>query len=496
MFQRSYTLIKTLHEESKKDLGSVIDKDYIVKGKVRFLRTQAKRMFMHIYDGSHPEQLQCMIDDDKFPGVRSSVLDDLSTGATVVLTGTIVKSPAKGQLIEMVVKMCKVIGKVKDRETYIPTIKQATYEVLREHQDVRAYDRSMQAINRVRSMLHKFVEEFFVKVEGLRLDPNIVTKADCEGAGETFVITTLLKEDDVKSIPLVDKTTQIDFSQDFFTSKAYLTVSSQLQLEALCHFMGLVYTMNPSFRAEKSRTSRHLACFTHLEWEIPYIELKDLMDFSEDLTRYCFERLLSEGKLELAELQTFCPYSKGMTDKLLSFIAQPYARISYDEAIDIVKRDGDKIIEKFKGDVKELPKWGDDLGSFCERYICECVTLRPTFVYNYPRELKSFYMKQNPSYVVDEVERHTVQGCDLLIPGLGELIGSSIREDDYDTLMQEMQRRKMADIPWYTDLRKNGSVPTGGAGLGFDRLVSVCTMTEGNIREVVPFYVTYQDCQY
>ncbi len=291
----------------------------------------------------------------------------------------------------------------------------------------------------------------------------------------------------------------VDYSKDFFGKKSYLTVSSQLQLEAMCAGMGAVYTTNPSFRAEKSKTKRHLACFTHLEWELPFIELKDLMDFSEDLVTYCFKNVLKESADDLGKLNKYT--SKGIIDKLNSFVRKRFNRISYTEAIEVICKHTKKIRKMFP-QLEFIPKWGDDLGSYCEKFLCEYFE-GPTFVYNYPRQLKSFYMKQNPTSRCPDgsscsIDMTTVQGCDLLIPGLGELIGSAIREDDYNTLVEEMHRRKMNITPlqWYVDLRRNATFPHGGAGLGFDRLVNVCTLMDGNIRDVVPFPVAYQECMY
>lgn len=491
--------------EHKSSIGEI----HTVKGWVSQKRVQKNLLFIEMYDGSGPEYLQLVFEEGV---LKDKIESDVSVGATIYATGKIIESPAKGQPIEMEVHDCTIYGKVQDKLTYIPAVKGASLELLRDHQDVRVKFSSIQSIFRIRSKLLEYVHNFFRMKNFKHLDPNIITTSDCEDAGENFLLTTLLGEKEVPIIgsvkkegfqEVVSKTIEypfeVDFIKDFFGTKAYLTVSSQLQLEALCAGMGPVYTCNPSFRAEKSKTKRHLGCFTHLEWEIPFIDLKDLMDFSEDFVTQAFMFVLKECREDLVKLSKFV--SKGIIEKLSSFIEKRFNRISYDEAIDIIYSNQKKIRKAYP-ELKEIPKWGDDLGTYCEKYICDLLK-GPTFVYNYPRDLKSFYMKQNEPYIVTYKdgsvhERITVQGCDLLIPGLGELIGSSIREDDYDKLITEMDRKTMdkKSLEWYTDLRKNARTPTGGAGVGFDRLVSVCSLIDGNIRDVVPFPVAFSECKY
>jgi len=254
----------------------------------------------------------------------------------------------------------------------------------------------------------------------------------------------------------------------------------------LCAGLGKVWTSNKSFRSEKSKTNRHLAEFEHIEWEFAWTSLDELMDLSEHYTQYCLEYVLTNHMDDLEVLNAFT--SKGLIDRLKLNISKPYQRIPYDEALKIIEQNAEEI-QKIDSKMT-LPKWGDDLGSVCEMFIAEKICKSPTFVYNYPKDLKSFYMKQNE-------DGRTVQACDLLIPGVGELIGSSVREDNFDKLMKVVNERKMDVTPlkWYLDLRKNGSTPTAGAGLGFDRLVRWCTGMD-NIRDVVPFPVAYEECKY
>ena len=252
-----------------------------------------------------------------------------------------------------------------------------------------------------------------------------------------------------------------------------------------------VYTLNPSFRAEKSRTKRHLGCFTHLEWEIAFIDISQLMDFSEALIKYVISQTLEECKKEYEELNKFL--SKGIINKLHGVISQPFERITYDKAIQLVNEHKQKILKTYSKEIMEaeIPVWGDDVGSYCEKYICDHIYSKPVFVYNYPIELKSFYMKANK-------DGKTCQAVDLLCPQLGELIGSSIREDNYGKLVGRMNTKLMdkSVLEWYISLRKNSTFPHGGAGLGFDRLVNFCSLMDGNIRDVVPFPVAFEECEY
>jgi asparaginyl-tRNA synthetase len=376
------------------------------------------------------------------------------------------------------------MGLVQDPVSYILNAKKMSLEILRDHQDVRVKTRTLNAVFRIRSGLSKATHDFFEMIGAKHLNPNIITTSDCEGAGEVFTITNMLGK--TNTVPVLKDTNEIDYSKDFFEKHAFLTVSSQLQLELLCAGLSKVWTSNKSFRSEKSKTSRHLAEFEHIEWEFAWTDLNELMNISEHYTQYCFQYILDNYMDDLEELNKFM--SKGIIDKLKIFCSKNYIRITYDDAIKIIVNNQKEIMEKYK--LSMLPKWGDDLGSECEKYIAEIVYNHPVFVFNYPKELKSFYMKQND-------DGRTVQGCDLLVPGLGELIGSSVREHDYNKLMKIVEERKMDITPlkWYIDLRRNGSTPTAGAGLGFDRLVRICTGME-NIRDAVCFPVAYQECKF
>ena len=457
----------------------LLDSEILVNGWIRNTRIQSNLAFVEIYDGSTSKSIQAISEDCDL----TEKIKPLAIGSSISLKGLVVKHPKEG--VELKLLEVLYIGKISDPVTYILNAKKMGLDILREHQDVRCKTRTFNAVFRIRAGLSQATHNFFHSKGFHHLNPNIITTSDCEGAGEVFTITNMLGKNS-SDIPKVGKTELIDYNKDFFEKQAFLTVSSQLQLELLCAGLGKVWTSNKSFRSEKSKTNRHLAEFEHIEWECAWASLVDLMDLSEEYTQYCIGWVLKEHSDDLEELNKFT--SKGIIDKLREFISKPYMRTTYDTAISIIEDNAEEIKKIYK--LKDLPKWGDDLGSDCEKYIAEMHFKSPTFVYNYPKDLKSFYMKQND-------DGKTVQACDLLIPGLGELIGSSVREENYEKLMKTVNERKMdaSKLKWYIDLRLNGSTPTAGAGLGFDRLVRICTGME-NIRDAVPFPVAYQECRF
>jgi asparaginyl-tRNA synthetase len=478
-FNDSYTTISYINKHFNNLIESGIE--VTCKGWIQSCRIQSTNLFVQIYDGSIGNNLQVIfLDFDK------NEFSNLPSGTTVEISGVIVKSPAKGQEYEMQGNFITILGKINDPSTYLPCVKGIKLENLRNKAHMRTKFQSMRAIYRVRSCVLQGLHHYFKKVGCFQLDPNVITTSDCEGAGEVFTITTQFNN--LNSSKKLD----VDFNKDFFRKQAFLTVSSQLQLEALCSGMGKVYTMNPSFRAEPSQTNRHVACFTHVEWELAFINLKQLLDFNEDIVKYAISYVLDNCMDDLLTLDKFI--SKGIINKLITTISEPFERITYSQALDILSMPEhfNELLQKYKD--FELPKWGDDLGSNCERYLSEVVFKKPVLVFNYPKVLKSFYMKQNE----DDNEKRTVQSCDLLMPGIGEVIGSSIREDDYDKLLSVMQEKNMNVEPlqWYVNLRKDATFPHGGAGLGVDRLIAYCTFLEGSIRDVIPFPVAYEMCDY
>ncbi len=480
-------------------------KEWTIQGWVRDFRLQNDNAFVSVYDGSTSETFQLVCLRDKTANFET--LENLR-GATVSAKGNVIKSPAKGQQIEMVCDSIEPIGLVQDKNSII-LAKNVQLETLRGFQHLRSRFRSFGYIYKIRSTLLKHIHNFFHSNRFYNLDPNIITTSDCEGGGEAFTITSLDSNELVKrtenmlkdklnlnntTVPNLETKLMSEFnvySNDFFRKQAYLTVSSQLQLEALTAGLSRVYTLNPSFRAEKSKTKRHLGCFTHLEWEIAFIDITQLMDFSEGLVKYVISQTLKECAKEYSELDKFL--SKGICNKLTNVISNSFERITYTKAIELIEKNKQKILETYSKEITEsdIPKWGDDLGSYCEKFICDHIYSKPVFVYNYPIELKSFYMKANQ-------DNKTCQAVDLLCPQLGELIGSSIREDSYDKLLKRMNDKTMdkSVLNWYLELRRNSTFSHGGAGLGFDRLVNFCSLIDGNIRDVVPFPVAFEECEY
>ena len=454
---------------------SLAGTNVLVNGWIRNTRVQAAVAFVELFDGTTSKTIQLITEEKAF----IDIISGLSVGTALSVSGVVVLHPIKSDIVEIRIVAFHYVGSIKYPLTYLLNAKKTSLDSLRQNQDLRAKTRTFNAVFRIRSGLTKATHDFWHSLGFHHLNPNMVTTSDCEGGGEVFTISTLLGSS-VDDIPLVDKTRKIDYSKDFFQGQAFLTVSSQLQLEMLCAGLGKVWTSNKSFRSEKSKTTRHLAEFEHIEWETAWCSLEDLMDQSEQYTQYCFNYVLLAHRDDLEELNKFV--SKGLIDKLKSFVGGRYERITYHKALAIITEHSDKFAL--------VPKWGDDLGSECEKFIAETIYKKPVFVYNYPKTLKSFYMKANE-------DGRTVQGCDLLIPGLGELVGSSVREHDYDKLMAVIEERKMdvSKLSWYLEMRRNGSTPTAGAGLGFDRLVRICTGMD-NIRDAVPFPVAYQECNY
>ena len=470
-----------------KELFETFTTDVVnVKCQISSIRFSKTNIFIEATDGSSPDILYIYVSKD----IDSD--RQLKIGEYIYVEGKMQKVERKHKMELLAFKLTKISHTIKEAsaieisERQLPLLMthDADLSTIRDKHDIRSSHPKYRSIFRIRSNLIYAITHFFYEKDIQRLDPNIFTSGDCEGAGEIFYIQQgkkIVKHDDVEV--LVPK---------FFHTEVGLTVSSQLQLEALVRtYMGGVWTFNPSFRAEESQTRRHLAHFTHLEWERMFTDLTDLMDFSEELVVYLWKFVLDKCIKDLDLLEKCGEI--GLISKLKSFTElSKFKRITYTEAIDLVSTKSIEINEYF-GDksVIEIPKWGDDLGSYCERYISEKIFESPTFITDYPSTLKSFYMKQNE-------DGKTVSCCDLLVPYLGELIGSSMREPSYDKLIKSMDDKsiKTTPIQWYVDLRKFDSILTGGAGLGFERLIATCTTCkEGNIRDMIPFPSAYGDTQ-
>src|SRR5438876_7891067 len=422
------------------------DAPVTVKGWVRTRRdSKAGISFVHLSDGSSFHPLQ-VVAPNTLPNDTDEVLR-LSAGCAVEATGTIVPSPAKGQPFEMQASAVRVIGWVEDRDTYPIQPKPHTLEYLREVAHLRPRTNVIGAATRVRHTLAKAIHRFFDEHGFFWVNTPIITASDAEGAGALFRVSTL----DLANLP---KTPQgeVDFAQDFFGREAFLTVSGQLNVEAYCLALTKVYTFGPTFRAQNSNTSRHLAEFWMIEPEIAFANLSDNAALAEALVKSVFKALLNERQEDLAFFDQ--RIEKGLVAKLEGIVGSEFVRMDYGEAIQVLERANEKF---------EFPvKWGIDLQSEHERFLTEKHAKKPVIVMNYPKDIKAFYMRVND-------DGSTVAAMDVLAPGIGEIIGGSQREERLEMLDARMAERGIdkEHYAWYRDLRRYGSVPHAGFGLGF-----------------------------
>ena len=439
---------------------SYIGKPVTVCGWVRSRRESKEFAFLILSDGSAQETLQLVIPGESFAFRQ---LHRCNTGTAVKVNGILKESPAKGQKYEMEVSEIEVFGEA-DPEKYPLQKKGHTLEFLREIGHLRPRTNTFGAILRLRNILADSVHAFFQKRGFIWVHTPIITSSDCEGAGELFTVTSL----DIENFPR--KNDRADFSEDFFGKRAYLTVSGQLEAEFLAMSLGNVYTFGPTFRAENSNTTRHLSEFWMIEPEMAFADLEDDMKLAEDFFRFLCREILSKGGKELAFLES--QYRKISVDDLGRLADTTFARMSYTDAIKELKI----AKEKFGFPVE----WGTDLQSEHEHYLTDKVIKGPVIVTNYPKKIKAFYMRMN-----DDGE--TVAAMDVLVPKVGEIIGGSQREERLDVLEERMKQTGVPteNLQWYLDLRRFGSAPHAGFGLGFERLVQYITGMP-NIRDVIP----------
>lgn len=462
-----------------RDVGA-IGTSVTLKGWIRTLRSADKGAisFVELTDGSTVRGIQLVIKNDgSVPGSKD-VTESGGAGASVSAKGIVVASIAKGQSIEVDIKEVKVLGQVMEPRTYPMAKKAHSLEHLRDIAHLRPRSKMFSCAMRLRHAMAFATHEFFNTRGFVYVHTPLITGADCEGAGEMFNVTTLLPEDGQLSKIPVDKKGNIDYSKDFFGMQCALTVSGQLNVETHACALTDVYTFGPTFRAENSHTSRHLAEFWMIEPEICFAELSDDMALAEDYVRYCARYALENCPDDLDYFENVFPQGeKGLTARLQNVVDNDFARITYTEAIDLLQAKIAEGVVKFEN----YPSWGDDLGSEHERFICEKIYGKPTIVINYPKGIKAFYMKLND-------DNETVAAMDILVPKIGELVGGSQREDSLETLQKRAADSgvDVKDIWWYADLRKYGTVPHAGFGLGFERLVMFVTGLE-NIRDVIPF---------
>ena len=434
-----------------------------VKGWIRSKREAKEFAFVDINDGSCMANIQVVIDKD-VPDY-ATILKQINTGASIELTGELVESPAKGQRVEVKASQVKIHGEA-DPETYPLQKKRHSFEFLRDIGHLRSRTNTLSAVFRVRNACSAAVHQFFQERGFLWVHTPIISASDCEGAGEMFNVTTL----NLKNVPLTPEK-EIDYSKDFFGKAAYLTVSGQLEAEVMAMAFSNVYTFGPTFRAENSNTSRHLAEFWMIEPEMAFCDLLEDMDLAETFLRYIFKYVMEHCQ---ADMEFFNErIDKTVLATAENIINNQFERLTYTSAITLLEKSGQKF---------EYPvSWGLDLQSEHERYLAEEVFKKPVILTDYPVDIKSFYMRLND-------DGKTVAAMDILAPKIGEIIGGSQREERLDLLEQRLTAQGLnpADYWWYLDLRRYGTVPHAGFGLGFERLVQFMTgMT--NIRDVIPF---------
>ena len=455
--------------ELYKNQEAYLDKEITVGGWVRSIRDSKAFGFIVINDGTFFTPLQVVYHDDM---ENFEEISKLNVGAAVVVTGTLVATPQAKQPFEIQAKTVTVEG--ASAPDYPLQKKRHSFEYLRTIAHLRPRTNTFQAVFRVRSLTAYALHKFFQERGFVYVHTPIITGSDCEGAGEMFRVTTM----DMENVPKTENGA-VDYTQDFFGKETSLTVSGQLNAETYAQAFGNVYTFGPTFRAENSNTTRHAAEFWMLEPEMAFADLEDDMDLAEDMLKYVINYVMENAPEEMNFFNSFV--DKGLIDRLTNVATSEFARITYTDAIEILKKHNDKF--EFK------VSWGIDLQTEHERYLTEEVYKRPVFVTDYPKDIKAFYMKQN-------LDGKTVAAVDCLVPGIGEIIGGSQREDDYEKLATRMEElgMKTEDYGFYMDLRKYGSTRHAGFGLGFERCIMYLTGM-GNIRDVVPFPRTVNNCE-
>ncbi|MBA2727138.1 MAG: asparagine--tRNA ligase [Parachlamydiaceae bacterium] len=443
--------------------SSPVGTEVTVKGWVRTVRNQKTFSFVEINDGSTLSNFQIVIDAN-FPKY-DHVIAALSTGVAVSATGTITESPGKNQQVELHAKTVEILGEC-DPEVYPLQKKRHTFEFLRTIAHLRPRTNTIGAVARVRNALAFATHNFFQEKGFLYIHTPIITGSDCEGAGEMFQVTSMNLDKPARN----DKGA-IDPAQDFFGKSTFLTVSGQLNAEAYACALSDIYTFGPTFRAENSNTARHLAEFWMIEPEMAFADITDNMDCAEAFIKYVLKYVLENCPEDMAFFNKYV--SEGVVERLQHVVDTPFERATYTYAVRILEKSGKNF---------EYPiKWGQDLQSEHERFLAEEYFAKPVIITDYPKDIKSFYMRTNE-------DGKTVAAMDVLVPKIGEIIGGSQREERYDVLVDKIKALKMnlEDYWWYLELRKYGTVQHAGFGAGFERLVQYVTGMD-NIRDVIPF---------
>ena len=458
------TTVKEIYKEKEKYL----DQEVTVGGWVRSVRDSKTFGFIVLHDGTFFETLQVVYHDtmENFADISK-----LNVGAAIIVKGTLVATPQAKQPFE--IQAAEVTVEGASAPDYPLQKKRHSLEYLRTMTHLRPRTNTFQAVFRVRSLCAYAIHRFFQEQGFVYVHTPLITGSDCEGAGEMFQVTTL----DMNNVPTDDKGA-IDYSQDFFGKETNLTVSGQLNCETFAQAFRNVYTFGPTFRAENSNTTRHAAEFWMIEPECAFADLNDNMDLAEAMLKYVIRYVLENAPEEMNFFNSFV--DKGLLDRLNHVINSEFGHVTYTEAVELLAKNNDKF------DYKVF--WGCDLQTEHERYLTEEIFKKPVFVTDYPKEIKAFYMKMNE-------DNKTVAAMDCLVPGIGEIIGGSQREDDFEKLEKRMDELglKKEDYDFYLDLRKYGSTRHSGFGLGFERCVMYLTGM-GNIRDVIPFPRTVKNC--
>ena len=445
------------------------DKEVTIGGWVRSNRNSKNFGFIVVNDGTFFEPIQVVYGNglDNYDEVGK-----INVGAAIIVRGTLVLTPDAKQPFEIQAVYVTVEG--ASTPDYPLQKKRHTFEYLRTISHLRPRTNTFEAVFRVRSLCAYAIHKFFQERDFVYVHTPLITGSDCEGAGEMFQVTTL----DLNNLPMTEDG-KVDFSKDFFSKPTNLTVSGQLNGETYAMAFKNIYTFGPTFRAENSNTTRHAAEFWMIEPEIAFADLEDDMMLAESMLKYVINYVLENAPEEMAFFNNFV--DKGLLDRLRNVVENGFARVTYTEAIDILSKHNDKFDYKVS--------WGCDLQTEHERYLTEQIYKRPVFVTDYPKEIKAFYMKLND-------DGKTVAAVDCLVPGIGEIIGGSQREDDYDKLLARINELGLSedDYKFYLDLRKYGSARHAGFGLGFERCVMYLTGM-GNIRDVIPFPRTVNNCE-
>jgi len=457
--EMSVAVIKSLLAQNH-PLGETVT----VRGWLRSRRdSKAGISFLAINDGSSMASIQAVVPSD-LDNYEADVLR-LTAGCSLEISGTLVESQGKGQSVEIQATQLRVVGWVDDPESYPIAKKRHSFEYLRSVAHLRPRTNTFGAITRVRSELSNAIHNFFHQQGFYWVNTPIITASDCEGAGELFRVSTL----DTANLPKTSAG-DVDFERDFFGEEAFLTVSGQLNVEAYCLAMSKVYTFGPTFRAENSNTSRHLAEFWMIEPEVAFADLEQDAQLAQSFLKHLFSHVLNHCEEDMRFFNQYV--DKGALERLEAVASKDFVMMDYTEAV--------AVLESAKTKFEFPVAWGVDLHSEHERYLCEEYVKAPVVLMNYPKDIKAFYMRLND-------DNKTVAAMDILVPGIGEIIGGSQREERLDVLDQRMAEQELGEeLWWYRDLRRYGTVPHAGFGLGFERLINYVTGME-NIRDAIPF---------